>query len=111
MITPAPLAEMREHLGEFADHCRSARWFGALFFVRVAADILADLAAYLHAVCRKAYAAEQLDREALKLIDAAQSKESAGGSSITQEELAPIKKLIARAADAAHDASDDLAHV
>jgi len=63
-----PLAELRDYLSTFFTRCRAARWLGALFHVRVCQQIVADVQANEQAAAREAYAAEQEDAEAEKLI-------------------------------------------
>jgi hypothetical protein len=57
----SPLSELRASLSEFADRCKAQRWFGALFRVNVAQDIVADVANEHAAGGRDGYAAEQAD--------------------------------------------------
>lgn len=65
----APIVELRSYLSGLAQRCRAARWFGALFHVTVAEDIVADLAATHAAARAKAEEAEQYDAEGLSLAD------------------------------------------
>lgn len=52
------------------------------------------------------HAAETEDREALRLMDAAQKSDSEGGCFITPKETAAIRRLVARSAERDHDASE-----
>lgn len=55
------LKELREYLTDFSARCRASRWLGALFHVRVCADIAADIEAMKEKAAQRAYDAEQAD--------------------------------------------------
>lgn len=101
-----PVAELLGHLARFSDRCRASRWFGALFHVGVAQDIVADIAKQQDQIRDAAHAAETYDLEALAKIDEATSPESDGGVAITPKELRAIKPLIVKSATLDHDTAD-----
>lgn len=90
--------ELTVNLARFAERCRSARWFGALFHVGVAQDIAADIAKEQSVVRETVTSAANFDLEALAEIEAATAKDSDGGSAITPRELRRIKPLIVKSA-------------
>lgn len=63
--------ELKDYCGEFATRCRASRWLGALFHVRVCADIADDIAANEAKAARKAYDSEQADLLAINELRAA----------------------------------------
>jgi len=67
----SPLAELRSWLADTADRCRSQRWFGPLFRVNVATDILADAEKAQKQAAEDAYSAEQYDLEAVRVLNEA----------------------------------------
>lgn len=71
-----------------------------------AEDIVKDDIARWSSVEQKAHADEVADREALRLLDVAQSPNSDGGCLITLQEAAAIRSNVARSAELAHDVGD-----
>ena len=63
--------ELSDYLAEFTARCRAARWLGALFHVRVCADIVDDINSTEQKAAALAYTAEQADLEAMKELHAA----------------------------------------
>ena len=66
-----PLKEVAAWLVDFTARCRAKRWVGALFWVGVTEDIVSDVVRIQRTVSAAAYAAEQEDLEAAKLIEEA----------------------------------------
>ncbi len=90
--------ELSSHLSGFAERCRAARWFGALFHVGVAQDIVADVVADQAKARVTATEAQNCDLEALMEIEKATAKDSDGGEKITPRELRKIRPLIVKSA-------------
>jgi hypothetical protein len=114
MITPhtSPLgcylSEVRIWLATSASKLRSTCQFAPLARVSVAQDIAADAITASDRASATAHRAETLDREADRLISAAQAPASPGGSDITPDEARPICRLILRSAELDHDLSEAL---
>lgn len=64
-----PLNELMAGLGKFAERCRSARWFGPLFWVGVNQDVAKEIEKHHRQIAADAYAAEQADLQAAKLLE------------------------------------------
>lgn len=90
--TISPLQELRNYSADFVVRCRQSRWFGAMFHARVICDIVADETKTHEQISREAYSAEQLDREALKAIDAG--------------DIALARRLVAKSADQDREISE-----
>lgn len=89
--------ELSEYLTNFAIRCRAARWLGALFHVRVCADIVEDVAKVEAKSAEKAYTSEQHDREGIKVIDELHAELIAA---INASDLPRIKRAITRLKEA-----------
>jgi hypothetical protein len=92
------VSELTGHLARFSDRCRTARWFGPLFHVGVAQDIVADVAADQAKIRATVTEAQNFDLEALAQIERATAKDSDGGCTITPKELRRIRPLIVKSA-------------
>lgn len=92
------VSELSSHLTRLADRCRTARWFGALFHVGVAQDIVADVASDQAKIRATVTEAQNCDLEALAQIERATAKDSDGGATITPRELRQIRPLIVKSA-------------
>lgn len=103
--TPKPLCELRDSLSGFSARCRAARWYGALFRVGVAQDIVADDTKALNRISRAAYSAEQDDLEAVKIIKAAARD---GFSDADLPALDKALRLIMSSAKKDHQISEQL---
>lgn len=90
------LTEMVGFLGAFASRCRAQGWGRPLAHVRGAQLIAEDLGEEHAAAARTAYAAEQHDREALRLLEAAAAD---GLSAADMPALAAACRLIRRSAE------------
>jgi hypothetical protein len=91
-----PVSELRGLVAESRAKCADAGEFRGAFRFGVAQDIIADDVRVHEEIVREAYAAEQEDSEAERLLSAAQSHDSDGGENITPQEAAPIHRLIQR---------------
>ncbi len=103
------ITELRSHLTGLAGSLRSRRAYGDQLKAEVGVDIVDDLAVAQAKVGAVAHRAETNDREAARLLDAAQAPDSDGGRAITPREAAPIQRLILRSAEADHDITESLA--
>jgi hypothetical protein len=93
----SPLAELRQSLGEFAARCRAQRWFGALFRVGVAQEIVADVAKDYEFTARESAIAAAEDVAAEKELTAAVTNlEDALTGGLDQSDAGKVVQAIAR---------------
>lgn len=102
----AYLAELSSYLTRAGAKLLGARNFPGAMHLNVAADIAADAIRDHHALAALAHRAETHDREAERLITAAQLPASDGGAAITPREMRPIRALIHRSAEEDHDLAE-----
>jgi len=103
---PNPLTELRTFLSATASRFRTLRLFGPLVRVQVAEEIAEEVAAREARIAREAYAAEQHDLEALRLIAEVQRPDSDGGRAITPAEADRVCRMIRISAAKNHVVSD-----
>lgn len=109
MSAPAarhPLLELLAFIGKACARHRARGDYAGLLHDEVTADIAADCVTETRACARAAHSAETHDREALRLLQAAQDPASPGGPAITPAEARPIAALITRSAETDHDLAE-----
>lgn len=102
-----PLCELRESLKGFADRCLSQRWFGPLFRVHVAQDIVADVEKNEQAAKAVVYGEEQRN-----LLNAQELDEIRADGVVSPDEFARLGRLASRerrSAAALHGVTEVLA--
>lgn len=98
--------ELNAYLAALVVRLRARRLFAMVLEVEVIGDIVADVATGLRVLNRKLHRTEVNVREAMSLLRKASAPDSPGGRAITPAERAPIERLLDRAAEEAHDATE-----
>lgn len=98
-----PLAELVSYFAGWLRLCKKNRTYGEQLGVETAQDILVDVVTEQKKIEAVAHKAETYDREALRLIDEAESSSSEGGRFITPKEMAVIRQHVSRSAEMDHD--------
>lgn len=97
------VAELRKYLAGFSARCRSAGWFGALFHVGVTQKIAEDVQAVESRAALLAYAGEQEDLEAVKLLTRATAQVKSTRARVLLTRAIRLVRASARHDRAAHE--------